>query len=186
MAVPEVRRRSAPIVSQIIGLGVNLERAFRLRTARKTHPAKNVTALRPVWLVGERTAAAWSIRLHDYSTPADNQVFLPAYPLDLDHRLKAELQQAAGLTALKRHAMFDGNVYYCWFCDAHRRGIPGAAGTQICPRCDKDLSENSRLARLSVAAAPGEAERRPIFAMSIGHPVPNSSPAWSGNVAAAS
>ena len=84
-----------------------------------------------------------------------------------------------------RRPMFDANVYYCWFCDAHRRGIPGVAGTKICPRCNKDLSESSRLTR-DVTPAAGEPERRPIFAMSIGHPVANSSPTWSGNVAAAS
>lgn len=81
--------------------------------------------------------------------------------------------------------MIDGNVYYCWFCDAHRRGVPGTAETPACPRCGKDLSENARLTRHFVAES-GAAERRPIFAMNIGHPVANSSPAWSGNVAAAS
>jgi hypothetical protein len=81
--------------------------------------------------------------------------------------------------------MFDGNVYYCWFCDAHRRGIPGVAGTQACPRCNKDLGESARLTR-DITPAVGEPERRPIFAMSIGHPVANSAPAWSGTVVAAS
>jgi len=81
--------------------------------------------------------------------------------------------------------MFDANVYYCWFCDAHRRGIPGVAGTQTCPRCKKDLSETSRLVRPETFSA-GAPERRPIYAMNIGHPVANSAPAWSGTVAAAS
>jgi len=83
------------------------------------------------------------------------------------------------------NAMFDGNVYYCWFCDAHRRGIPGVAGTKVCPRCQKDLSESARLTRHSEFAV-SQPERRPIYAMGIGHPVANSAPAWSGNVAAAS
>ena len=105
--------------------------------------------------------------MNEYAAPADNEV--------------------SGTRTLLffRRPMFDANVYYCWFCDAHRRGIPGVAGTKICPRCNKDLSESSRLTRECVVAA-GEPERRPIFAMSIGHPVANSSPAWSGNVAAAS
>ena len=81
--------------------------------------------------------------------------------------------------------MPDGNVYYCWFCDAHRRGSPGLVGTKTCPRCGKDLSEEARVTRHDVPAA-GQPERRPIFAMSIGHPVANSAPAWSGTVAAAS
>ena len=83
------------------------------------------------------------------------------------------------------NAMFDGNVYYCWFCDAHRRGIPGVSGTKVCPRCQKDLSEGAKLTRVALSV-PGEPERRPIFAMSIGHPSANSAPTWSGNVAAAS
>lgn len=81
--------------------------------------------------------------------------------------------------------MFHADVYYCWFCDAHRRGSPGLAGTQVCPRCGKDLSEQARLLRRDLPII-GQPERRPIFAMSIGHPVANSSPAWSGTVAAAS
>ena len=81
--------------------------------------------------------------------------------------------------------MFDGNVYYCWFCDAHRRGIPGVAGAQVCPRCQKDLSESARLKRVYVPSSCAP-EQRPIFALAIGHPSPNSSPAWSGNIAAAS
>ena len=105
--------------------------------------------------------------MNEYDAPADNEVSGPC------------------IVRFSRRPMFDANVYYCWFCDAHRRGIPGVAGTKICPRCNKDLSESSRLTRHFTPAA-GEPERRPIFAMSIGHPVANSSPAWSGNVAAAS
>jgi hypothetical protein len=104
--------------------------------------------------------------MNEYAAPADNEVSGPS------------------IIRFSRRPMFDANVYYCWFCDAHRRGIPGVAGTKICPRCNKDLSESSRLTRHFTLA--GEPERRPIFAMAIGHPTANSSPAWSGNVAAAS
>ena len=105
--------------------------------------------------------------MNDSYSPADNEVSsltLPRFPW---------------------RTMFDGNVYYCWFCDAHRRGIPGVAGTKICPRCNKDLSESSRITRHSAPVA-GEPERRPIYAMNIGHPAANSAPSWSGSVAAAS
>ena len=60
--------------------------------------------------------------------------------------------------------MFDGNVYYCWFCDAHRRGVPGVAGMHYCPRCAKELDESERL------TGSGEDERRPIFAINIHNP----------------
>jgi len=105
--------------------------------------------------------------MNEYDAPADNEV--------------------SGARTLRFFflPMVDVNVYYCWFCYAHRRGIPGVAGTKICPRCNEDLSESSRLTEHFTPAA-GEPDRRPIFAMSIGHPVANSSPAWSGNVAAAS
>ncbi len=105
--------------------------------------------------------------MNDYVAPADNEVSSPSLP------------------RFPWKTMFAGNVYYCWFCDAHRRGIPGAAGTHICPRCNKDLSETARLTRHSAPTA-GEPERRPIYAMEIGHPVANSAPAWTGNVASAS
>lgn len=38
----------------------------------------------------------------------------------------------------------DQNVYYCWFCDAHRV----AAGSQqvpCCPRCGHELPADARL-----------------------------------------
>ncbi|MFN0020832.1 MAG: hypothetical protein ACKVP0_21440 [Pirellulaceae bacterium] len=105
--------------------------------------------------------------MNEFATRADNEVSRPS-----SNRFPWK-------------TMFAGNVYYCWFCDAHRRGIPGVAGTHICPRCNKDLSESSRITRHSTPAA-GEPERRPIYAMDIGHPAANSSPAWSGNVASAS
>ena len=105
--------------------------------------------------------------MNEYAVPADNEVSSPS------------------ISPFTRKPMFDGNVYYCWFCDAHRRGIPGVAGTKICPRCNKDLSETARLTRHFTPAA-SDPERRLIFAMSIGHPVANSAPAWSGSVAAAS
>jgi hypothetical protein len=105
--------------------------------------------------------------MNEYAASADNEVSSPS------------------ISRYTWRTMFDGNVYYCWFCDAHRRGTPGVAGTKVCPRCQKDLSENSRLTPHAIVPS-GEPERRPIFAMEIGHPVPNSSPTWSGNVAAAS
>jgi hypothetical protein len=105
--------------------------------------------------------------MNDYVAPADNEVSSPS------------------LIRFLGKSMFAGNVYYCWFCDAHRRGVPGAAGTHICPRCTKDLSETARLPQRHVPPAAGEPERRPIYALEIGHPIPNSAPAWTGNVASA-
>jgi hypothetical protein len=107
---------------------------------------------------------------------------LPCMILPILSIMRVQVQAS---TRLLRNAMFHGNVYYCWFCDAHRRGIPGVAGTKICPRCQKDLSESSRVTA-QVTPGSGEPERRPIFALSIGHPAANSAPAWTGNVAAAS
>lgn len=128
---------------------------------------ESLTPMRNVRAADSLAALTLELSMHEYPISADNEGSSPSHP-----RFTWQL-------------MFDANVYYCWFCDAHRRGIPGASGTHICPRCNKDLSETARLTRHSTPAA-GEPERRPIFAMSIGHPVANSAPAWSGNVAAVS
>lgn len=41
--------------------------------------------------------------------------------------------------------MVDGNVYYCWCCDAHRRAASGSSPVVNCPSCGQPLTEDSRL-----------------------------------------
>jgi hypothetical protein len=66
--------------------------------------------------------------------------------------------------------MFDGNVYYCWSCDAHRRAVANAEHAACCPACGIALTEESRLTTraqpaqiasfiLSLPAAPRPARR---------------------------
>ena len=49
--------------------------------------------------------------------------------------------------------MFDANIYYCWACDAHRKVQAPADGEVTCPKCDRELSPDSRL---RVCTLPGE------------------------------
>lgn len=42
-------------------------------------------------------------------------------------------------------AMIEVSVYYCWGCDAHRRAEADSEGKARCPRCDRELTADSRL-----------------------------------------
>ena len=48
--------------------------------------------------------------------------------------------------------MFDGTVYYCWSCDAHRRVKPRGDQSAVCPRCKAELSPSDRLAGAALSA----------------------------------
>lgn len=39
--------------------------------------------------------------------------------------------------------MSDGNVYYCWSCDAHRRTITSASQRLICTHCSEELTPDA-------------------------------------------
>lgn len=41
--------------------------------------------------------------------------------------------------------MIEVSVYYCWSCDAHRRAEADQDGKAHCPRCDRELTVDSRL-----------------------------------------
>lgn len=41
--------------------------------------------------------------------------------------------------------MFEGDVYYCWSCDAHCRAVPSANSAVTCPRCREHLGDDCRL-----------------------------------------
>jgi hypothetical protein len=41
--------------------------------------------------------------------------------------------------------MFDASVYYCWSCDAHRKAPLDVDGKVHCPRCERELTADSRL-----------------------------------------
>jgi hypothetical protein len=51
-------------------------------------------------------------------------------------------------------AMFDGTVYYCWSCDAHRKAVSAPDRQAACPRCGQPLTEDSRLGSRSTGTAP--------------------------------
>jgi len=52
--------------------------------------------------------------------------------------------------------MPDATVYYCWVCDAHRRVLAGPDGTAQCPRCEHELTSDSRLPLRVVGATKSE------------------------------
>ena len=41
--------------------------------------------------------------------------------------------------------MFEGDVYYCWSCDAHCRAVTTKNSAATCPRCRELLSADCRL-----------------------------------------
>lgn len=59
--------------------------------------------------------------------------------------------------------MFDANVYYCWACDAHRRAADTADGKVRCPRCQRELTDDSRLPIRAVPSTTAEGAVRIVW-----------------------
>jgi hypothetical protein len=82
----------------------------------------------------------------DFPGYADRRIKPPAGRVD-------NLLSYPSCSPLAWSAMFDGTVYYCWSCDAHRKAELGPEEQAICPRCGQPLAEDSRLSRLKTGDA---------------------------------
>ncbi len=60
-------------------------------------------------------------------------------------------------------AMFDATVYYCWACDAHRRIAASIDGKVHCPRCERELTADSRLPIRGASVQSSEAALKIIW-----------------------
>jgi uncharacterized paraquat-inducible protein A len=58
--------------------------------------------------------------------------------------------------------MKDQNVYYCWFCDAHRVAA-GSPQKPCCPRCGHELPADAQLDSPLQLASGGDNKKRPAF-----------------------
>jgi hypothetical protein len=62
----------------------------------------------------------------------------------------------------------DQNVYYCWFCDAHRVAA-GVPAKPCCPRCGHELPADAQLDSPLQLANGGHNKKRPAFDRALLH-----------------